>query len=693
MLTVSTYDTAGNQCVSALPVTGLRFSSNYPGGFGYCGFELPGRQLGRDWFDLGYFYRVQVRHGLTLVWDGEIRVIEERQAEGPALAVTAFGFGVLAGDETYPRVWADNRYGNWWYIQDDLYAFSVYQPGAFNHDQSARLYLSPKADTFFLNGDCGVLRYSLPADADGNYPAEDIAKVVFDWETVFPVGSWELGCYDRTHTAFLWQRTTTGSGASQTVTPAAGCKQIEFVLRAKATQDSIPSTWENVSDPIVYSGQWYIATNDQINNYQNSGGSLHYSKDAATNYTYPDTVVRAGGVAIIKFHGTAIDYYGMKAPWMGYIKFRLFDSTGALVDDPAAVDCYASPATYKNALYSKSGLTVGDYTLTATVNNTKNGASSDYWVPLDYITLAHTEMVKYKDHEIYGRVTSVVVYATTGTIYADDIAKDVVDKLAVTGIGLSTVKTLVACGSTRSLVPAFFDDRDPTCQEALNWICQFGDHNDKALAWGVWEDKRLWLEVQPQGTVAYRVHPADAEQISVSGSVQEMIEKAYGIYTAEEYEGTASTDAPIWQGTKRTAVQTSAESANRFGSRWRRTGVRVDYTRDKTLVGKHVTRFLADRDLPTMRSSFTLQRPVYNAYGAPIDLSEVRAGSIIEIARLRAREAEALGGTDIRDSNSVFVCVATEYDAEAGTLTVTPDGAKEDLARYLARIQAGMRWE
>lgn len=116
----------------------------------------------------------------------------------------------------------------------------------------------------------------------------------------------------------------------------------------------------NDSDPLVtYGGSW---TSGAV--VGADGGDLHWTA-VTSNY------------AQLTFTGTAVSWYGMKAPNRGYAAVYI---DGALV---ATVDEYAASNTIQSVLYSKTGLSAGSHTIKIVNTGTKSAPSSGYYIDLD----------------------------------------------------------------------------------------------------------------------------------------------------------------------------------------------------------------------------------------------------------------------------------------------------------------------
>lgn len=157
-----------------------------------------------------------------------------------------------------------------------------------------------------------------------------------------------------------------GTGTMKIITPDLSFGCIRFMeepnltagYRIKSLSTST-RRYEEVNPAVSYAGTWVSAADSQA-----SSGAWKYS-----NVT--------GNYALFSFTGTSASLISSQGPNRGYVRIYL---DGAYIQD---VDLYASAYSYKNKVYTASGLTDGPHNIRAEVLGSKNPASSDYYVIVD----------------------------------------------------------------------------------------------------------------------------------------------------------------------------------------------------------------------------------------------------------------------------------------------------------------------
>ncbi len=141
---------------------------------------------------------------------------------------------------------------------------------------------------------------------------------------------------------------------------------------------------------LTYQGNWRNLVNP-VGTYM-SGGSVKTSNHAT------DT-------ATVTFTGTSVTWIGMRGPDRGIAQLfvdgvRVTDGDTLLTGDAgtgsnglpnmSGFDLYSVSGSYRQLLYTKSGLSNAQHTLTITVTGAKNGSATDSYVDVDAIDLGST---------------------------------------------------------------------------------------------------------------------------------------------------------------------------------------------------------------------------------------------------------------------------------------------------------------
>jgi O-glycosyl hydrolase/riboflavin biosynthesis pyrimidine reductase len=94
----------------------------------------------------------------------------------------------------------------------------------------------------------------------------------------------------------------------------------------------------------------------------------------------------------VRFHGTAIDLYGAKAPNHGIAAVSIDGGPETLVD-------FYAPSRIDNVVaYSSPGLSAGNHTLKVRVTGTKNGLSSGFSIPADRVDITQPNATRLNDN-------------------------------------------------------------------------------------------------------------------------------------------------------------------------------------------------------------------------------------------------------------------------------------------------------
>jgi Beta-propeller repeat len=190
-------------------------------------------------------------------------------------------------------------------------------------------------DTYSTPGSCRQLIFSLPGIGPGSHnftvevtgtrnPASHSNWIWIDTVEITSVGDITLA--------------TTGTGAGS----SGGTTRIE-----------------QTSSAIQYSGHWF-----QNTNIVHSGGSAVLATDT-------------GSKATLSFTGSGVQWIGFADQWSGI--------ANVFVDGvfKTEVDTFASPARAKTVLYSTTGLSPGNHTITIEVTGRRSEMSAQSWVWID----------------------------------------------------------------------------------------------------------------------------------------------------------------------------------------------------------------------------------------------------------------------------------------------------------------------
>ena len=359
------------------------------------------------------------------------------------------------------------------------------------------------------------------------------------------------------------------------------------------------------------------------------------------------------------------------------------------LDSSLNVDCYADPPQFEKVLYSKTGLAQGTYYLYACPIYSKRvgpPASGDYAASLDYVGI-YTGATLAGEDVVYAKCTNVLVGSTLGNaadqVTADMVAQDIVAKASVAAYGLSSSTALVATGSTRDLLPLWFDN-DESALEALEATLAAGNQNNAPLYWEVYQDKILRTGAISLTAPTYYLAPEEAQQISMSAEVSEMVLSTYGVY-----QDTAGL-------TQRTTLRTSANAAAKYGSRDRRLPVSIPQDvasaddprnssgmRERTgsQLDNYIQTWLAENDDPRIAATVTIRKGLYDSSNTLVPLALARAGGLLQVKQF----GTPTSGADLRDGLTTFSIEQIEYDSGERELTLTLGHPQYAIHEMLAR--------
>ena len=164
------------------------------------------------------------------------------------------------------------------------------------------------------------------------------------------------------HVNLSWSNGKTYRVKGDTIRSALNLRSTKFAVTSAAPVTS--RSYEQTRPELAWYGRWATEGNDAA-----SGDSL---RSSAT----------AGSKSSIEFSGTRVSWYGSKGP--GHGRARLYLDGRYLT----TVDLYASSASQKQLLFSRSGIPSGAHRFTIKVDTTRNAKSSGRRVTVDRFVVA-----------------------------------------------------------------------------------------------------------------------------------------------------------------------------------------------------------------------------------------------------------------------------------------------------------------
>ena len=197
---------------------GLRIAKRFEKGEDHwLAFNLP-YSANLDYPEIAYDNEVIARRGLTPVWIGRMRKVEQRKEAQEYMTVRCFGNWVFLDDFSYDdkgKLWVDTRYNDWEPGTDQHLA--GLSPERYRMDTQDRLFIAPvKDENFGQNTNGGVLSASWRYD--------EVKRITFDYDIDLEAsnGDWTLIVQsaddDFTNRTTLWTQTGVTTSGSQDIT-------------------------------------------------------------------------------------------------------------------------------------------------------------------------------------------------------------------------------------------------------------------------------------------------------------------------------------------------------------------------------------------------------------------------------------------------------------------------------------------
>jgi hypothetical protein len=276
-----------------------------------------------------------------------------------------------------------------------------------------------------------------------------------------------------------------------------------------------------------------------------------------------------------------------------------------------------------------------------------------------------------EDDTIYARLTNVLIYSTRDTVDTARVAKTIVDHMA-TNFGLSpdTYKLL----PTGFTLPQAAFDTDQTPAEILEWCAKFGGSGYAPIAWGMElnDKRRMFVELQDTSTLKYIIPRQAALSATVSGDWGTSYQKVYTVIQDEAGQ------------TTRSATSSDTDQMDNLGGMYRKEALLLGQITSAQAT-QAIAYGLSESAKPKTTSSFSVSSPIQTPSGAEVPIDEIKAGGMVEIPDLRAREATIVPD-DLRHGFTTFMLIGVEIDLDSHTATLIPAGDTANFQRYMAAL-------
>jgi len=721
---------------------GLSWSTHYGeqgSGFGYLKFSLP-RRVGTDYADIGYgFDIVLTKHYTNVLFDGQIRQIEESSSpDRDELNVTALGRVVIAGDEEFNRHYCDTRL-NMWKMSSEL-PQGAFRPDYFNIGRAdLGLYMHTSNDKELSSGDYTELEYTFTDDESAQRFKADLSLhlgsgSVFDGQ----VDSIDLG------SGFIYYKNDSGeSQLAQNMlvynTTQAKTATISAVdtgtNKITVTVPSALGGWVADDELAVYGPLFYAQIQDISTDtitYENDIGESNLAssqtladvskKSIATIQSYnttsntitvsdEDHIVgwEVGDVIIVGapyFEATYSSKSGVTVTYSSPIGERIASSATGWVLYNSTEDEYATVASWNIGSNQLDVIDSGDLTANWTSGDTlriytpfrvkvlesddtliwpssdwRQGAVPHSRTAISVTTSGNPDGLKIR-LECYvagtGDESSFAMYESLKAY--STTSGSTAQTLATDVVGLLSVSGHGLSSST-SDIASVTKTLEPmffefkTLSEAMAWACYFGDSNGDRIAWGIRLNRDKVIFLEVQD--GSTVDYVIRRSGPANVSVSGDIQNSWQQVRGIYADKLGDQQMTAWQ----------SDSGAYFNSKYRRKSISLDSVDTDAEAVSLISMFLNENKNPKTSAKYSISTgAVFTEYGVLVPFDEIKAtGRIMMIEDWRAAESTSLG-SDIRDSWTREQIVAVEVNYDQGSATLTPASAKSDFERYMAEL-------
>ncbi len=716
-LNLEIYDTYGLQYLPAF--RNLRFAKSWQGGEDlWLSFDLD-RDIRIDYRDIAYGNDVILRRGLTAIWAGEMRQIDQQEE---SITINCLGRWVYADDINHgdqQRVWCESRYKIWREMSADRFGFN-FAPQKFYLQNDNQLFMAPrKGETFQIVGDLGYGGLYVLTGTPGGPYFDPYVRISFDYDVVLP-SDWRLMMYAAGSGGFATEWEVIGGGASS------GVKDFTFTNPAVRMDFRL---WKQTG-PSTYAGETGVDCYGKITNLRlwgqptespcmihvtediidtiEAGTPIDASHDLVQEQLFVrDTFTDNNGVLLANHQpdvdklrgGWAIDVggYNIQAneanntaqPARAVVNTGESDGVVCLDPETPAAGNYGVGIVFRWVDTNNYWLWVlrqtGDIRLRKVVAGVPTNFDTAIGVELAF---TYHLMVKLRGDLIEGYVGGILRYSRNDTDHQTATSHGISES-SQNNVRVDNFEMYKAL----PIWPMFYEDGE-SCYAAMKDVASFGDWNHKAIGWGVEAGgDRLYLREADRETVRYVIPREYVARMSVRGNThREYLSEAWARYTDEEGIKRWTEKYYVHVTNDGLVVNTTATGDDLASVVY---GVMkdkaVDFGRvDAELAVEYLIQHLQERGHPQTKATYDVYGPVQDLHrgGAWIDPVELEMGYLVQMPFFRATEAEGVAGSDLRDADTTFLLVGMEHDHERGITRLIPEGATEDLARIIAYARA-----
>lgn len=273
----------------------------------------------------------------------------------------------------------------------------------------------------------------------------------------------------------------------------------------------------------------------------------------------------------------------------------------------------------------------------------------------------------------WGKLTDVVIYAeSTENVTGQTVFNKLVAVASQSEHGMDDSTARIEDPGLVLRSVAF--ETDMALEDIATWVCQFGDADNRMLAWGVAfdADRTIFLEVVDKTTVGYLVPRAAQVKATTMGDWSESYQKRYAVYTD-----------PYGQ-VVRTADVEDEETIEALGGYARRADFQVSVATDSGVVDSLLALAIAEGGPIATKSSVEVSGFVLSANGGEVFCELMRAGKMVVVEDFRAREAALEPVFDLSDTYTAGLATIVEVDAIRHVVRISLGTEADTLDRFLA---------
>lgn len=267
--------------------------------------------------------------------------------------------------------------------------------------------------------------------------------------------------------------------------------------------------------------------------------------------------------------------------------------------------------------------------------------------------------------DCYLELTNVRVKTTSSAnLYPDEIIKDMQSAVATVNPNWVNTSAALISSSSIELRDELYEDMYPI--DVVGYLLSFGDNSGNAWEFAVWEDMQV---TYGRRGVRGRIWYVD-ETPEIRRALDRLYNSVYAVYTDS---------AGI---VRRTAANTSVTSVASHGIT-RRAAVTADT--DNAVVAGQIRDTALNDTLDAGNYNDVPIKALFDIYGSYYPLWMCRAGDTIVM------RGGPFGYTTASDRSRAFIIAATNFDANTGDLTISPEARGPRLASYEARRNINLK--